>query len=441
MTYYALLLFFIVEYVRPGNYVPGVDALKLNLLVPMAAILGTVFRRSPVSNREFLAEPSTIALAVFLCLLCLSTVMAVVTMYAFDATKVVFAYILIYMVLVRQCADLDRIKGVFKSLVVAHLLAIALSPDIFSDTSGRASVTAGSFLGDGNDYALSVTVCLPLCLFLLMESRKKLPKLFWMAAMLLLVMSVVATKSRGGTIALVVVGLYFWIKSKRKLLTASIVLSAVVIVFIAAPPAYFSRMSTMTDTEESSAQGRITAWKTAFGIAVANPLMGAGAGHFPSAYGQANGGRWMTAHSIYFLLLGELGFPGLAVLLFLIFYNLAANRRLQHELKTLEPARAILASNLLACTSASMVAFAVAGAFLSAAYYPHVYVIAGLHAAARRVVRRELAAQTSPASRPHEHAAGAAGPVTHGTISSGWRPDRSERPGFSRHTQTVKMSS
>ena len=422
MTYYALLLFFIVEYVRPGNYVPGVDALKLNLLVPVAAILGTLFRRSPVSNHEFLAEPNTMAMGALLFLLGISTLLAVVTTYSFDVTKNVFSYMLIYMVLVRQCADRARIKGVFKSLVAAHVLAIALSPDIFKDSSGRASVTAGSFLGDGNDYALSVNICLPLCLFLLLESRKTLPKLFWLAATLLLVMSVVATKSRGGTIALVVVSLYFWIKSKRKLMTAGIVLSAAAIVLIAAPPAYFNRMSTMTDTEESSAQGRITAWKTAVGMAVAHPLMGAGAGHFPSAYGQANGGRWMTAHSIYFLLLGELGFPGLAVLLFLIFYNLAANRRLQRELKAHDRERTIDASNLLGCTSASMVAFAVGGAFLSAAYYPHVYVVAGLHAAARRVVRRELAAETSLAARLHEHRADGSGLVTHGTISSGWRP-------------------
>ncbi len=238
MTYYALLLFFLVEYVRPGNFIPGLDALKLNLLVPVWAIIGTFLRKSPVSNRDLFAEPNTIAMILFLILLCVSTLMAVVTMYAFDVTKNVFAYMLIYTVLVRQLGSLDRIKGVFMTLIGVHVLAIGLSPDIFADSSGRASVSAGAFLGDGNDFSLSVNIILPMCLFLLQESRKTLPKFLWLGVTLLLVMAIVATKSRGGTIALVIVGLYFWTKSRRKLATAAWVLAVASVVVIAAPPAY-----------------------------------------------------------------------------------------------------------------------------------------------------------------------------------------------------------
>ena len=42
MIYYALLSFFVLEYVRPGAYVPGLDALHLNSLVPLACIIGTL---------------------------------------------------------------------------------------------------------------------------------------------------------------------------------------------------------------------------------------------------------------------------------------------------------------------------------------------------------------------------------------------------------------
>lgn len=422
MTYIALLLFFVVEYVRPGNFIPGFDAAKLNLLIPVSAILGTIFRKSPVSNREMFADPNTIAMSVFLVLLLLSTLLATVTTYAFDVTKNVFAYMLIYLVLVRQLGDVKRIKGVFQTLIGVHILAIALSPDIFTDSGGRPSVSTGGFLGDGNDFALSVNICLPFCLYLLQESRKKLPKLLWFLATLVLVLAIVATKSRGGTLALIVSGLYFWSKSQRKLLTATCVLSAALIVLVSAPPQYFDRMSTTTNTEESSAQARITAWGVAVNMALKNPLLGAGAGHFPSAYGGMHGGRWMTAHSIYFLILGELGLPGISVLLFLIFYNPIANRRLQGELHKLAPDRALSASNLLAATSASIVAFAVAGTFLSAIYYPHIYVIAGLLAAARHVVRLELGGQVATERSP---GAAVAEPelVTHGTISPAWRPN------------------
>ncbi len=421
MTYYALLLFFIVEYVRPGNFIPGFDALKLNLLVPVTAIIGTFVRKSPVPNRDLLTQPNTIAMIVFLGLLCISTLFAMITSNAFDITKNVFSYILIYAVLVRQLGDVDRIKGVFTVLVGVHVLAIALSPGIFADSSGRASVTAGAFLGDGNDFALSVNICLPMCLFLLQESRKKLRRIGWLAIIGLLVMAIIATKSRGGTIALVIMGLHVWWKSRRKVMMAACVLGAALVIFAAAPPSYFNRMSTMTDTEESSAQARITAWHTAVAMATSNPVLGAGAGHFPSAYGARNGGRWMTAHSIYFLLLGELGFPGISVLLFLILYNLFANGRLQRQLKEFDPERTATAASLLACTSASMVAFAVAGAFLSAAYYPHLYVIAGLCSATRYVVRQQMAAQFATDGAPLARATVEAR-VTHGVISPAWQP-------------------
>jgi O-antigen ligase len=179
----------------------------------------------------------------------------------------------------------------------------------------------------------------------------------------------------------------------------------------------------MADSEEGSAQARINAWNTAIAIAKSSPLLGAGAGHFPSAYAARNGGgRWMTAHSIYFLLLGELGFPGLLVLLFLIFYNLFANGRLQSQLKEFEPERTATAAGLLACTSASMVSFAVAGTFLSAAYYPHLYVVAGLCTATRYIVRQQMAAQFATDGDPQASRATVPVLVTHGVISPAWQP-------------------
>jgi putative inorganic carbon (hco3(-)) transporter len=153
-------------------------------------------------------------------------------------------------------------------------------------------------------------------------------------------------------------------------------------------------------------------------------LLGVGAGNFPVGFGQANGGRWMTAHSIYFLLLGELGFPGLMLLLVLIYANLAANRRLQRQLKIHDSPHVMTMAGLLTCTSASLVGFAVAGAFLSAAYYPHVYVICGLLAATRYVVRRELVTEkeTPRLLNGSEQSALVPAVVRPGAISPEWRP-------------------
>ena len=395
MIYYATLLFFVFEYIRPGAYVPGLDALHLNAIVPLTCILGTLLAKTPVSNRQFWAEPNTLIFGTMLGLLGLSVVFAPVTKTAWDVTVTVLEYMFIYWVLIRQTGDLRRLKGVFITLILVHVVISALNPAVFMEWESRVGLNSGSFLGDGNDFSLSLNICIPLCLFLLQESKKKIHKVFWSGTLLALVVAVIATKSRGGTVALASLGLYYWLKSQKKAQTAVLFVVLLAVVVAIAPRSYFERMSSMADTEEGSTQGRIIAWKASVQMAIANPLLGAGAGHFPIAYGtryHVEGTPWLTAHSIYFLALGELGFPGLAVLLTFIFWNLAAHRRLVRETMRLPPDRALQARNVLACTSAALVAFASGGVFLSAVYYPHMYVLAGLLGAARHVVRMEIEA-------------------------------------------------
>ena len=436
MIYYVLLLFFVFEYVRPGAYVGGLDALHLNSIVPLTCIIGTIVMKTPVSSREFFAEWNTKIMGAMLGLLVVSTLFATVTLYAYDVTTTVFAYILIYWILVRQVGDVRRLKGVFITLTAAHIIIAGLNPAVFSPTDTRVGINSGAFLGDGNDFALSVNICIPLCLFLMAES-KKIYKAFWAGALVTLVLCVIATQSRGGTVALAAVGLYYWLKSARKLQTAAVFVVVVAIVLAWAPASYFDRMATISDTEESSTKGRTDAWKMSVQMALANPVLGAGAGHFPVGYGhirmaQGDPGRWMTAHSIYFLMLGELGVPGLALLLTFIFGNLAANRRMLREAGQLPPDQAATARNVLASTSAALVAFATGGAFLSAAYYPHLYVLAGMLTATRHIVRVRLQAGEHAGHNRALEAPAARPPLGPTAISPEWRPRPAVAAGLDR---------
>jgi O-antigen ligase len=135
-------------------------------------------------------------------------------------------------------------------------------------------------------------------------------------------------------------------------------------------------------------------------MALSNPL-GVGAGQFPvnyTRYAIAAEVGWKTAHSIYFLILGELGFLGLGGLIFFIGSNLFANRRVLKELGTATTPAAATSRRMIAALSASVLAYAVAGAFLSATYYPHMFVLAGLLAAARRIARQGASDRTVPAA-------------------------------------------
>ena len=402
MPYLALLVFFMVEYIRPTAFVPALIPLKLNLTVLAAVTFAGFFLTRQVTNGDVLKERNTRIILFLLGLVLISIVTADSSLKAFEVMKQVLGYVLVYWAIAKHITGVPHIKGLFKAMVFVHPIIAVLTPQLLTSAE-RQVIASGSFLGDPNDFALSVNVAIPLCLFLLLDSQKVLQRLVYAGLLLFLVLAVAMTQSRGGTLALVCVGFYYWIKSDRKVLTASLGCVAVAMVLALAPARYFERLNSISTYEEdTSAMGRVHAWQAGVRMALANPLLGVGAGHFPANHVKyVPGGeeyRWRTAHSIYFLALGELGFPGLAVLLTFIGSNILVNRRLLSEIRG-RAGPSSTEARLVTCLSVSLVAYAIAGAFLSAVYYPHMFVLGGLLVAARRMVReRSAAAQVAVAT-------------------------------------------
>jgi hypothetical protein len=130
--------------------------------------------------------------------------------------------------------------------------------------------------------------------------------------------------------------------------------------------------------------------------------MGVGAGHFAVKYGAQYRpadapGPWMTAHSLYFLALGELGFPGAALILYYFYWNLSQNRKLAVELAASSSPDKESLDTMLSSTSAALIAFAAGAAFLSCLYYPHLYVLGGLLGATRQIVRERISDHSTTA--------------------------------------------
>ena len=145
-------------------------------------------------------------------------------------------------------------------------------------------------------------------------------------------------------------------------------------------------------------------------MALDNPIMGVGAGHFPMSIGgkyspkDRDSRKWMTAHSMYFLVLGELGFPGIITLLALVFggirATLAVRKRVFRSAKDPPSAEVLCTARLLCLLAASGVGFAVAGAFLSVAYYPHVFMLTGIMLSARAIALAGMPAEGAMAAHP-----------------------------------------
>lgn len=405
MLYAGFLLSIFLEYVRPGSYVPIIEMLRINSLVPLAVLAITIFHKSEVGEQDLFRHRNARWLQFFMLLLTVSVLTAEVTEYSFKIFKVVLGFVFWFYIIVKLVTTEQRMRALFGTLVISHVVLLLLNPDVVMHPETRSYIHGNTFLGDGNDYSLSVVISVPMCLYLIMRSQSLWLRVFWIVALLALILAIVGTQSRGASIALACVFLFLWWKGRQK--AVGLVLIAVVVIGVVsyAPDVYFERLNTVRNyEEEGSAMGRIMAWKTAMRMLAKYPLQGVGTGHFavklgtefrPPEFGDQNL-PWLTAHSMYFLLIGELGIPGITFLLAMLIGNYFINNRLMRETRDKQSELA----KLFMMLNASLVAFAVGGAFLSVAYYPHLYVLSGIWTAAYFIHKRQQAGQQAAGSVP-----------------------------------------
>ena len=356
-----------------------------------------VLQVKPVTNGQVLKQPTTRWILFFLFLLVVSVLTADVTLYSWTIFKFVLGYVFWYIMLVKLVTDLDRMKSVIFVLVLAHVLLLVLNPDVIMQPETRSYLRGAPFLGDGNDFSLSVCVLFPLCIWLLLTSDSKFRKIIYLVALCVLLLAIIGTQSRGGTLALAGLFGFLWWKGRRKLLGVVLITIVAFGTFTFAPPEYFQRMESITNyQEEGSAMGRIMAWKSGIRMAKKYPITGVGSGHFPVALGTEfrppefgdENLPWLTAHSMYFLVIGELGLPGIMCLLAILIGNYRRLGRMFERARQGSVSNSREFEQLFLMLGGSLVAFCIGGAFLSVAYYPHIFLLSGLIVAATLVYER-----------------------------------------------------
>ncbi|WAJ70686.1 putative O-glycosylation ligase, exosortase A system-associated [Catenovulum adriaticum] len=195
----------------------------------------------------------------------------------------------------------------------------------------------GHILQDRNYLALAMNMVLPfLFYFIRKPGLHPQLKLILIGIFACNVIAILGSYSRSGLIGLIVI--FFMLtrysKQRVKILVVTSIIVITAIQFL--PDAWFDRMNTIESAAQDDASflGRVAAWKVSAAIAFDNPLLGGGfkavenydiwlekmykySGGFLGEiddYGYAK-----AAHSLYFQLLGDHGFGGLFIYLFLLF--------------------------------------------------------------------------------------------------------------------------
>ena len=307
-------------------------------------------------------------------------------------------------------------------------------------SAGTHKVLGVPSVGDNNSLAVEMLMSIPLLWYLNQYSAAKYTKIALIGVLVLSVVTVVATFSRGGFIGLLVLGLFFVAKSKNKIggLVAVGVVGAVMVASV--PSDYSSRLNTMDDlSDDMSFSGRINAWKISTAEALDSPLFGAGFHavqrpevwqHYRPAAEQMTivetppiGIVPHAAHSIYFEVLGDLGFVGLILFVSVIAVALSSTR----AIKRLTRRRPNLswAADLAQMMQISLIVYVVTAAALSMAYWEGFYIYVALVSRLHRTVQVAIKDETSrdvPRAATRATARAAARPAPVGVRRSAVRP-------------------
>ncbi|WP_219118164.1 putative O-glycosylation ligase, exosortase A system-associated [Janthinobacterium sp. UMAB-56] len=301
----------------------------------------------------------------------------------------------VVMMVIRTRRDIVRLVWV----LVGSIGYYGVKGGIFTLRSGGTERVWGpeeTFIGDNNALALALIITIPLMYYLQQNTHTRWVRHGLMAAMLLSALAALGSYSRGGLLAIAAMGLFMWLKSDRKLVLGALLAAVAPLLLAFMPERWAERMDTInTYQDDVSAMGRLNAWRMAWNLA-RERFPGGGFDVSDAAIFARYAPNPMdvhAAHSIYFQALGEHGFVGLLLYLALgiATWRTAAaiirRTRGQPELRW--------AHGLATMSQASLIGFAVGGAFLSLLYFDMPYYLMAALIATRIVVEQQATLPTS----------------------------------------------
>lgn len=286
----------------------------------------------------------------------------------------------------------------------------------FFSSGGSHLVRGFVKFGDNNHFAVMLVMAIPPLLYMSSYAKHPLLRLSALTAAVITIAAVIGTHSRGGFVAMTAVALWLVLTSRKRLPALTVLIAGVIFVIAIAPSAWTERMETIQEAEqESSFMTRVEAWQVSSAIALHNPVLGGGfhAVATQPVWDRFKGQKGLlgfvdvgfvsdvfrAAHSIYFEVLGDMGFLGffifLALLLNALKNSIQINRLAKQGGPDLE-----WAVDLSRSLAATVFAFMVGGLTVSIAYTEFIYMAVMLMEVLKQEVKRQLQAKTLSVATP-----------------------------------------
>jgi probable O-glycosylation ligase (exosortase A-associated) len=399
----GVMLWVWVALVAPTSYLYGIGVgLPFNKIVVAVAVLSLFLDKN---KPKFYADTHVRLLIAFLTICMISYMFALSDKARVDvlADRLSKEVILCLFVIWSTRSRLQ-----IHSVLIAVTMGLAIHGSIEGSkyiVSGGGHILSGPrTIGDNNNFGLAMLMVIPLLMYLYRYSLNVFVRGALVLAIATNLVAVVASNSRGALVGLMAIALAMFMRSRRKVTLVIVFVLAAGTVAALAPERWSGRMSTISNAEaDGSFISRVNSWKINTLIALSRPLIGGGfsAGEDYAVFQSYLPGLptfdfiptppptiAFAAHSIYFEVLGDNGFLGLFLFLGLLFVGFRNGR----IVKRLSRGRDDLtwAADLTDTFRLSLVAYAVAGAALSMAYFELYYLVLTLLSVMRRHIEESV---------------------------------------------------
>jgi putative inorganic carbon (HCO3(-)) transporter len=258
-------------------------------------------------------------------------------------------------------------------VAVISLLYYGVKGGVFTIATGgvyKVLGPEGTIINDNNQLALALLMTIPLVEYL--RTSVSFKPLSWLlgGTMILTGIAIIGSYSRGAYIAMAAIALLALLTARRKFVFLALLVVACAAIYHFTPQEIFDRAATIQSADsDASFHGRWVAWQVAIKYATDHFPFGAGfygpqLGAIFNYYFPAEGSH--AAHSIYFQVLGEHGYIGLALYIAVITASFGLCWKLA---RTPQQEGTLWIRKLTRMIQISLFAFFVGGAALSMAYY------------------------------------------------------------------------
>lgn len=412
--YWGIMAFFLFAYLRPQDVLTPLQKFHPDIIIISFLTIG--YATSSKASSKIDVPLLIKGLLFFNAVMFLSIPFSYHHGNSLDgAVRFLITIVLVCFLITMVLDSFDRIERLFKMLNFGIIvLAVHIAKQYLGGAShGSVHGLVGAQFRNPNDLGVNFVLFLPMVYYYFLKGKDTFSKLLSLALFGIILFGVLATQSRGAMLGASVVLVLLMIKTERKGLALVSGAVALVVVLTFAPDNALKRFGTVfsflsgsgdeKSEEYGNAETRTWFYESSIQMMLARPLTGVGMGAWSRAYGlefrnpKDESNRWPDAHSSYFMIIGELGVPGIVAYLYLIYITLSTIKSLERRFKSGPLYWREL--YFIQCMRIGFYGFLVSTIFQTFAYYPTVYNMMAVVYAMDRIYRKDANSPAAPIVR------------------------------------------